>query len=117
MVDNKGQIPDFLVRALKTFVQALVPVFLADSAAIINHVVAWDFADWKGWLLPIILSAIAAGISAVWNLIIERVNGKAQARILASMTPETIEKLLNTIVDKLETNQQTDNKDELEEKE
>ena len=67
---------DWTIRALKTFVQATVAYFVANIAMIANHVVAWDFADWKGWLLPIIVGAGSAGISAVWNIILEALNTK-----------------------------------------
>lgn len=65
---------DWLARALKTFVQAIIPVFIANATLIGNHFVAWDWADWRGWLMPIIISAVSAGISAVWNLLLESWN-------------------------------------------
>lgn len=71
---------DWLVRAGKTFVQAAVPIFIANASLIGNHLVAWDWCDWKGWLLPILLSAIAAGISAVWNLILEAWNSHVEKK-------------------------------------
>lgn len=67
---------DWLIRALKTFVQATVAYFVANITMITSHVVEWDFADWKGWLLPIIVGAGSAGISAVWNIILESFNSK-----------------------------------------
>lgn len=108
-------IPDFIVRALKTFIQAFVPVIITNIALISNHIVAWDFADWEGWLLPILISAVAAGIAAVWNLIIEKVNAKAQAQIFASMSKETIEKLLNSAIEALKEQEEkveAENKEE-----
>lgn len=67
---------DWLVRALKTFVQATVAYFVANISLITTHVVDWDFSDWKGWLLPIIVGAGSAGISAVWNIILEATEKK-----------------------------------------
>ena len=103
---NNHSVPDFLVRAAKTFVQAFIPVILANVAAIMTHVVNWDFADWKGWLLPILISAFAAGISALWNFIIEKVNQKAQAQILNSMTQEDVEKLINQVIEESKITQE-----------
>lgn len=67
---------DWAIRALKTFVQATVAYFVANIAMIANHVVNWDFADWKGWLLPVLIGCGSAGISAVWNIILEALNKK-----------------------------------------
>ena len=67
---------DWIVRALKTFVQATVAYFVANIAMISQHIVDWDFANWKGWLLPILVGALSAGISAVWNIILERIDSK-----------------------------------------
>lgn len=67
---------DWLIRALKTFVQATVAYFVANIAMISRHVVEWDFSDWKGWLMPILCGALSAGISAVWNVILENIEKK-----------------------------------------
>lgn len=96
---NNRNMPDFLIRAAKTFIQAFIPVIIANIAAITTHVVNWDFADWKGWLLPILISAFAAGIAALWNFIIEKLNQKAQAQIFNSMTQEEMEQLLKQVIE------------------
>ena len=67
---------DRIIRALKTFVQATVAYFVANIALISQHVVEWDFSDWKGWLMPILIGALSAGISAVWNVILEQIDKK-----------------------------------------
>lgn len=67
---------DWLIRAIKTFVQATVAYFVANIALISQHVVDWDFSNWKGWLMPILCGAIASGISAVWNVILEQIDKK-----------------------------------------
>lgn len=67
---------DWVIRALKTFVQATVAYFVANVALITQHVVEWNFSDWKGWALPLITGAISAGISAVWNVILEQIDKK-----------------------------------------
>ena len=65
---------DWVIRALKTFVQAASVNLGANVALIMTHVVNWDFADWKGWLLPILTGAASAGVCAVWNIILEKMN-------------------------------------------
>lgn len=100
---NERKVPDFLVRAAKTFVQAFIPVIIANIALIMNHVVNWDFADWKGWLAPILISAVAAGISALWNLILEKINARTQAQIFASLDQEQLTQLLEDIINNLDT--------------
>ena len=65
---------DWLVRALKTFVQTTAAYLMANVTVILTHLVEWNFTDWKGWLLPIIVGAGSAGISAVWNIILEKLN-------------------------------------------
>lgn len=67
---------DWMIRAIKTFVQSTVAYFVANITMITSHVVNWDFADWKGWLLPVLIGALSAGISAVWNIILESLNSK-----------------------------------------
>lgn len=51
---------DIIVRALKTFVQA----FLAAIAVSVTNVTNWDSAK------AALFAAVAAGISAVWNVIL-----------------------------------------------
>lgn len=79
---------DWLVRALKTFVQATVAYIVTNTALILKHVVEWDFTDWKGWALPLIAGAISAGISAVWNLILEKINKKKTEAIINDIFKE-----------------------------
>lgn len=69
---------DWIVRALKTFVQATVAYFVANIAMITQHVVDWDFSNWKGWLMPILVGALSAGISAVWNIFLEASNNRKE---------------------------------------
>lgn len=97
MTDTK-RVPDFLVRAAKTFIQAFIPVIVANITMIMTHVVNWDFADWKGWLMPIIISAVAAGIAAIWNLILEKINARTQAQIFAAIDQEELAKLITEII-------------------
>ena len=65
-------IPDWVVRAIKTFVQAFFGVLVPELVAILNN--GWP-ENWKAfWILlaPTVAAALAAAIAAVWNYILER---------------------------------------------
>lgn len=83
---------DWIIRALKTFVQATVAYFVANIALITQHVVEWDFSDWKGWLMPIIVGAGSAGISAVWNVILESIEKKKTEAMINDIMKDVEEK-------------------------
>lgn len=53
-------------RVLKTFVEAFLAVLLPDVGIIVNQIVN-EREVWWAVLLPVVASAIAAGISAAWN--------------------------------------------------
>ena len=64
-------LPDWLIRAVKTFVQAFLGVLIPEIVAILNNGFP---SDWKAfWILlaPTVAAALAAAISAVWNYILE----------------------------------------------
>lgn len=63
------KIKDVGARAAKTFVQAFLGVLIPQIVMMLNNYM--DF-DWKSWTtyLPILTGALAAGISAAWNGII-----------------------------------------------
>ena len=63
---------DILVRALKTFVQAFLGVFIPEICVILNGTLPVDVSAWKAILIPLGCSALAAGISAAWNAILQR---------------------------------------------
>ncbi len=58
---------DIASRALKTFLQAFVPVLIA--AFQVADLTDWD--NLKTIAYSALISAFAAGISAVWNLVLE----------------------------------------------
>lgn len=62
------KLPDWLVRAIKTFVEAFLGVFLTALVPILNN--GWP-EDWHTvWLL--VPPALAAAITAAWNVVLER---------------------------------------------
>lgn len=63
------KINDVWQRALKTFVQAALGVLVPQIVMMLNNYMEFDWASWTTYL-PLITGALAAGISAAWNGII-----------------------------------------------
>jgi len=63
------KIKDVGMRALKTFVQAFLGVLIPQIVMMLNNYMDFKWDQWTTYL-PIITGALAAGISAVWNSII-----------------------------------------------
>lgn len=61
---------DWMVRAAKTFVQAFFGVLIPEVVAVLSGGFVDMGTAWKV-LSPFVAAALAAGISAVWNLILE----------------------------------------------
>lgn len=62
---------DWMVRALKTFVQAFFGVLIPEICIILNG--GFPESISAAWVVvsPLLASALAAGISAGWNIILE----------------------------------------------
>lgn len=63
------KIKDVGSRALKTFAQAFFGVLIPQIVMMLNNYMDFDWGAWTTYL-PIITGALAAGISAAWNMII-----------------------------------------------
>ena len=63
------KIKDVGSRALNTFVQAFLGVLIPQIVMMLNNYMDFDWSAWTTYL-PIITGALAAGISAAWNGII-----------------------------------------------
>lgn len=64
------KINDLWQRAGKTAVQAFFGVLIPQVVLILTNVLEYDWTNWTVWALPIITGALAAGISAGWNALI-----------------------------------------------
>jgi len=68
---------DILIRAGKTFVQAFLGVLVPELCAVLggglNGAGAFKIA-----ITPVICSALAAGISVVWNTVLARALGSGE---------------------------------------
>jgi len=63
---------DLAIRAVKTFIQTFVSYLTIDGLFAIS-----DRVEMQRWALTTGVSALAAGISAVWNLVLDIVSDKA----------------------------------------
>ena len=62
---------DWLIRALKTFVQAFFGVFIPLGVTYLEGGFPANWSDAWLYLSPAISAALAAGISAAWNILKE----------------------------------------------
>ena len=63
---KKKAIKDILIRALKTFIQAFISSLSIDAFLGVT-----DLTTFKKIALSLLVGALAAGVSAVWNSLIE----------------------------------------------
>ena len=61
---------DWLIRALKTFVQAFLGVLIPEVVALLNGTDLGQIGKLGVWI-PLLAAALAAGISAAWNIVLE----------------------------------------------
>ena len=66
---NKEKVKDVLIRAGKTFVQAFF-----SSIVVENFLVVKDAETLKVVLASTLIAGAAAGVSAVWNMIVNLIN-------------------------------------------
>ena len=71
--------PDWLIRALKTFVQAFAGVMIPAIIGILNGGLPVDWGAVKITIVSALMAALAAGISAVWNIALEVRDGVKSA--------------------------------------
>ena len=69
---------DWLIRALKTFVQAFFGVLIPAVCAMLQN--GWPENWSKVWVIlaPTVSAALAAAICAVWNIILEAMSEKPE---------------------------------------
>jgi len=63
---------DWMLRAIKTFVQSFFGVLIPEIVVMLNSGFPESWS--KAWVLlaPVVAAALAAAISAVWNIINEQ---------------------------------------------
>ena len=67
---------DWMIRAIKTFVQAFFGVLVPELVTILQHGWPESWASVWAYLAPVVAAALAAAISAVWNICLERLRDK-----------------------------------------
>lgn len=65
------KLKDWQIRALKTFVQAFGGTLVPELCLVLSNGLT-DISAAHKILFPVICAALAAGISAVWNVILEQ---------------------------------------------
>lgn len=81
---------DWIIRALKTFVQAFFGVLIPAVCAMLKD--GWPESWGKIWvvLAPTVAAALSAAICAVWNIILEGLQKQKEAAAAAgTSTPGT----------------------------
>lgn len=63
---------DWQIRALKTFVQAFGGILVPEVVLVLNGGFPESWSALWAVLAPVICASLAAGISAAWNVILER---------------------------------------------
>jgi len=63
---------DWQIRAIKTFVQAFLGVLIPEVIAILNGGFPKSIEAFWLILAPFVAAALSAGISAVWNIVKEK---------------------------------------------
>lgn len=62
---------DWMIRAIKTFVQAFFGVLIPEFVVIIRDGSMMGWSRFWTLMVPVLCAALAAGISAAWNIIAE----------------------------------------------
>ncbi len=71
--------PDWAIRAVKTFVQAFLGVMIPAIIGVLNGGLPLDWGAVKVTIASALMAALAAGISAVWNIALEVRDGYKSA--------------------------------------
>ena len=67
---------DWMIRAIKTFVQAFFGVLIPELCIILQHGWPESWAVLWAALSPVAAAALAGAIAAVWNICLEKKNEK-----------------------------------------
>ena len=73
------KLKDWQIRALKTFAQAFGGVLVPEVVMILNSGVPENWSKLWTILAPVVCAALAAGISATWNILLEKLREDGDA--------------------------------------
>ena len=68
---------DWMIRSLKTFVQAFFGVLIPELCVILNQGFPESWSVLWALLAPVIAAALSAAICAAWNIILEQLQEEA----------------------------------------
>lgn len=68
------KLPDWAIRALKTFVQTFLGVLIPALSTYLANGFPPDIKAFWIWLAPVISASLSAAIAAAWNYILEHTN-------------------------------------------
>ena len=74
------KLKDWQIRALKTFAQAFGGVLVPEVVMILSTGMPESWSKTWTLLAPVICAALAAGISAAWNIILEKLKEETDDR-------------------------------------
>ena len=77
-MESKIRLKDWQIRAIKTFIQAFGGVLVPEIVMVLTTGVPENWSTLWAVLAPIICAALAAGISAAWNVILERLKAEEE---------------------------------------
>lgn len=63
---SKAKVKDIVTRATKTFIQAFIGSFTIDAFFMVS-----DTDTLKKIFLSVLVASVAAGVSAVWNMLLD----------------------------------------------
>jgi len=63
---------DWMIRAIKTFVQAFFGVLVPEFCVVLSNGFPENWGTAWAYLAPVVSAALAAAIAAVWNIILEK---------------------------------------------
>ena len=63
---------DWMIRALKTFVQAFFGVLIPEIVVLLNGGFPENWGAAWAYLAPVVSAALAAAIAAVWKIMLEQ---------------------------------------------
>lgn len=67
-----NNLPDWAIRSLKTFVQAFFGTLIPAMCAILSKGFPENWSVFWVAISPVVAAGLSAAISAVWNIILER---------------------------------------------
>lgn len=63
---------DWLIRTIKTFVQAFFGVLIPEVCVLLGGGFPADWPTLWAYLAPVVAAALAAAIAAAWNIALEK---------------------------------------------